>query len=237
MDNTDLWLAMRQTKYNRTLNSISKILNDDDRDPMTTVQESFNLIVEAVHAEAGTLWIHQRYGDGKIHPVSVYKGSLPEGFALDPGEGIAGKVIQSGTGSIVIDCQKDPRWAGKADATTGFVTKSMMCFPLIESDGCVGCIQIINKSDGLLFDNTDFDFGNRLTMGVGKLFAERRVTEKLQRGSAVINKALFDDVLNLESSIEAEKILESIDEYKNLPAASQKKLKKILFKARIILHG
>jgi len=137
----------------------------------------------------------------------------------------------------VADCQKDDRWAGKADATTGFVTKSMMCFPLIEDDGCVGCIQIINKSDGLLFDNTDFDFGSRLAGGVSKLFAERRVTEKLQRGSNIINRALFDDVLNFESTIEAEELLETIDAYKRLSKADQKKLKRLLFKARIILHG
>lgn len=53
-----------------------------------------------------------------------------KGFSLLPGEGIAGKVIQTGKSEIISDCQKDPRWAGKADAKTGFRTESMICVPL-----------------------------------------------------------------------------------------------------------
>ena len=244
MDNTDLWLAMRQTKYNRTLNNIAEVFTQKYDDPLTVVSKAFDMIVNAMHAEAGTLWVHQKYGDGRIYPKAVFQGTLPEGFSLAYGEGLAGKTIENNKGVIVADCQADPRWAGKADAATGFVTKSMIVAPMQDRNQCYGCIQIINKTDGLLFDDMDFDFGQQLAKGVGKMLADRHIAEVLQTGVEVSDVVTFDELIHAVSENEMVEALMRNELYSNLPPRKQKKIirhmsevKEIINKAVIISNA
>ena len=72
--------------------------------------------------------------------------------------------MQSGKTTVVKDCQKDERWAGRFDEATGFVTKSMVCVPLINKYETIGCIQIINKKDGSLYDDADVALCEDLAM-------------------------------------------------------------------------
>ena len=112
-------------------------------------------VVTAVGAEAGTIWFYNSKGDGKIYPSFWIGGADLTGLSLKSGEGIAGAVVASGKTTVVKDCQNDKRWAGRFDEKTGFVTKSMICVPLLNKYEVIGCIQIINKKDGSLYDNED----------------------------------------------------------------------------------
>ena len=86
------------------------------------------------------------------------------GLSLAAGEGIAGAVVEQGTTTVVKDCQSDKRWAGRFDKKTGFVTRSMICVPLINKYEVIGCIQIINKNDGSLYTDADVDLAENLAM-------------------------------------------------------------------------
>lgn len=121
-------------------------------------------VVTAVGAEAGTIWFYNAKGDGKIYPSFWIGGADLTGLSLNFGEGIAGTVIESGKTTVVKDCQNDERWAGRFDETTGFVTKSMICVPLLNKYEVIGCIQIINKKDGSLYDNEDVKICENLAM-------------------------------------------------------------------------
>lgn len=121
-------------------------------------------VVKAVNAEAGTVWFYNSTGDKRIYPSFWIGGGDLTGLSLEPGEGIAGAVVQSGKSSVVKDCQKDVRWAGRFDKATGFVTKSMICVPLINKYEVIGCIQIINKKDGSLYDDEDVTLCENLAM-------------------------------------------------------------------------
>ena len=104
-------------------------------------------------------------------------------MSLAAGEGIAGTVVQNGKTTVVKDCQSDERWAGRFDEATGFVTRSMVCVPLINKYEVIGCIQIINKKDGSLYDDADVELCENLAMltaiavdekGLNLGFAEER---------------------------------------------------------------
>ena len=125
---------------------------------------SLKQVVTAVGAEAGTIWFFNAKGDGKIYPSFWIGGADLTGLSLNFGEGIAGTVIESGKTTVVKDCQNDERWAGRFDETTGFVTKSMICVPLLNKYDVIGCIQIINKKDGSLYDNEDVKICENLAM-------------------------------------------------------------------------
>ncbi|MGI6254448.1 MAG: GAF domain-containing protein [Acutalibacter sp.] len=85
-------------------------------------------------------------------------------MSLASGEGIAGTVVQEGKTTVVKDCQSDPRWAGRFDEATGFVTRSMICVPLVNKYEVIGCIQIINKRDGSLYNDEDVSLCENLAM-------------------------------------------------------------------------
>lgn len=128
------------------------------------LRTSLSQVVRAVGAEAGTIWFYNSAGDKRIYPSFWIGGADLTGLSLDEGEGIAGTVVKEGKTTVVKDCQSDPRWAGRFDETTGFVTRSMVCVPLVNKYEVIGCIQIINKKDGTLYDDADVDLCENLAM-------------------------------------------------------------------------
>ncbi len=130
----------------------------------TALRSGLSEVVRAVGAEAGTIWFYNSKGDGRIYPSFCIGGADLTGYSLAYGEGIAGSVVKDGKATVVKDCQNDERWAGRFDASTGFVTKSMVCVPLINKYEVIGCIQIINKTDGSLYNDADVALCENLAM-------------------------------------------------------------------------
>ena len=149
--------------YTQVVWEITKLLQEAEslEDALRT---SLSEVVKAVGAEAGTIWFYNSAGDRRIYPSFIIGGADLTGMSLAEGEGIAGQVVQSGKTTVVKDCQKDERWAGRFDEATGFFTKSMICVPLINKYETIGCIQIINKKDGSLYDDADVDLCENLAM-------------------------------------------------------------------------
>ena len=145
-----------RVNYAQVVWEITKLLQEAES-LEEALRVSLGEVVRAVGAEAGTIWFYNKDGDGRIHP-SFWIGSADlTGMSLALGEGIAGLVVEHGHTTVVKDCQKDPRWARRFDAKTGFVTRSMVCVPLLNKYEIIGCIQIINKVDGSLYDDTDVE--------------------------------------------------------------------------------
>ena len=177
LETIEMWDAMKDVKYRRTLEQLKEIIQNPDADQAAALTAALNIVASAVHAEAGTLWHYDRFGDGLIRPRAVYGGGEISHITLVPGEGVAGQVIESGKASIIADCQKDPRWAGRVDARTGFSTRSMICVPLLAAEQAFGCIQIINKTDGQPFDEKDLAFAKKLAAAVSEVFALHGMSE------------------------------------------------------------
>ena len=157
-ESMELWDAMKSSKYRDTLTQLHNVKLDENTSLATYMTSVLGIVAKAVHAVAGTLWYYDRFLDGRIHAEAVYGGGDLVDISLKPGEGIAGSVIQTGKGVLVSDCQQDPRWSGKADENTGFVTKTMICEPIKDENQCFGCIQLINRTDGNFFDEKDCAF-------------------------------------------------------------------------------
>ena len=156
-------MKSNRINYTQVVWEITKLLQEAEslEDALRT---SLSEVVKAVGAEAGTIWFYNSAGDRRIYPSFIIGGADLTGMSLAEGEGIAGQVVQSGKTTVVKDCQKDERWAGRFDEATGFVTKSMICVPLINKYETIGCIQIINKKDGSLYDDADVDLCENLAM-------------------------------------------------------------------------
>ena len=172
-----IWQAMKETQYNRTLNELTEsIMTAKELSDALVV--ALNKVADASHSEAGTLWTYDRFGDGLIRPAAVYGGKNIADVTLRPGEGIAGTVIKHGIPCIIADCQKDERWAGKVDAHTGFKTLSMICVPLNWQRFTFGSIQLINRVDGIPFDDKDLLFVQHLAIQISNVFSARGLLDE-----------------------------------------------------------
>ena len=76
---------------------------------------------------------------------------------LDSRSGIAGWVVQHRRPLIVNDVARDKRFNKQVDETTGFVTRSIVCVPLVVHHKTMGVLEVLNKVDGSDFDEEDLE--------------------------------------------------------------------------------
>jgi HD-GYP domain-containing protein (c-di-GMP phosphodiesterase class II) len=80
--------------------------------------------------------------------ASGEKAKALKTMTLPIGQGIAGSVAQSRKSEIVPDTKKDERFTGKFDKASGFVTRSLICVPMLFRGELVGVVEVLNKRSG-----------------------------------------------------------------------------------------
>src|SRR5262249_25098928 len=76
---------------------------------------------------------------------------------LKPGEGVAGSVVQSGQAAWVQYVEQEPRLCSKADAKTGFRTRSLIAVPIQDPDRTIGVLEVLNPIKGNRFNQEDLE--------------------------------------------------------------------------------
>ena len=71
--------------------------------------------------------------------------------------GIAGQVARTGKPVIVNDVNRDRNFSREIDDATGFVTRSLVCVPLMVNRRIIGVIEVLNKRDGSDFTEHDLE--------------------------------------------------------------------------------
>jgi diguanylate cyclase (GGDEF)-like protein len=82
--------------------------------------------------------------------VGLDKRSLGD-MQIKLGEGIAGTVALTGEPVLVPDVHNDPRFSGRVDHVTGFITRSLICLPLKLRGSIIGALEVVNPEDASLF--------------------------------------------------------------------------------------
>jgi HD-GYP domain-containing protein (c-di-GMP phosphodiesterase class II) len=110
---------------------------------------------QVLGAEASSIWeIDNEAGEIFFRVVSA-EGASAKDIRLKIGEGISGWVVKHGQPQLIADARLDPRFSRKVDTTTRFVTRSMLCVPLLVNDQCIGAFQLLNKKSGEHFNDDD----------------------------------------------------------------------------------
>ncbi len=122
----------------------------------STLTHAASRIAEYMNAEAASVFLLDRASMSLecracFGPVNI------TGLQMPVGKGIVGKTAADGLSRLVADVQSDPDFTARVDRKTGFSTRSILCTPLTAADGVIGVLQILNKRDGGLFDETDQD--------------------------------------------------------------------------------
>jgi PAS domain S-box-containing protein len=131
-------------------------------------------------AEAGSVsLLDEESGELVFMVAAGPEADKIRGLRLPPGHGIAGWSAQEGQPALVPDVRKDGRWYSQVDWETDFVTKSVLCVPLIAKDRVIGVLQVLNKRTGT-FGEYDLSLLNSLSAVAATALENARLYEKVR---------------------------------------------------------
>lgn len=146
---------------------------------------------EFMEAEASSVFeLDPEKGDISVRLARGEKGLSMKSKRLQPGEGIAGWVIQNGKPMIVEDVQKDARFSDRFDKETGFATRSLICVPLIIRGRTTGALQVLNKKDGNSFTEEDTELLNALAQQIAVALDNAKLYQRLQENFELTEQEL-----------------------------------------------
>jgi GAF domain-containing protein len=90
-----------------------------------------------------------------FYQVEGPEKEILEKAAFPASAGIAGAVLQSQQPEIINDIQNDVRHNKNIDSHSGFKTRNMIVLPLTAGEEHIGILEIVNKTGGGLFSETD----------------------------------------------------------------------------------
>ena len=123
-----------------------------------------------------------------FHSVTGEKSSTLTQFRLAEGEGVAGNAIQSREPMVVNDVEKDSRFSKRADDTSGFSTRNILCIPLIVENDCIGALELVNKNNEENFNDEDLILGEAVSNQIAIAIHNVQLTEaalKAERLAAI----------------------------------------------------
>lgn len=82
-------------------------------------------------------------------------GDVLENQDLSLDEGVAGWVARVGESVLIPDAAADPRFCDRIDALSGFVTRSLVCVPMVAQGRILGVLQFLNHPDGHPYTDDD----------------------------------------------------------------------------------
>ncbi|MEM8858132.1 MAG: GAF domain-containing protein [Chloroflexota bacterium] len=155
-----------------------------------TIENLLNLVlekaVELLDVESGSfLLVDDNTGQLEFVAVSGPVKQSLVGTRLPFGQGIAGKVAQSGKSKMVNDVGDTRTWFEGVDSKTSYKTESVLTVPLKNATQKVlGVLQIINRKNGAAFTKSDEfllnAFADAAVVAINNARLHQQTDEKLQ---------------------------------------------------------
>ena len=152
---------------------------------------SLETIVSVLNSEAGAIWFLDPRSD-RLSPLFHLGPADISNIIVENGTGIEGLVTKTGKSVIVEDAATDPRFDGSVFDDNGVITKTMICVPLNNMHDIIGCVQIVNKQDGSLYDKEELQLCERMASLAAITIDEKGLLVDLQEKKEVL--AVLKDV-------------------------------------------
>lgn len=128
-------------------------------------------------ADRGTLYVVDKEKNELWSKVLI--GNDIQEIRMTIGEGIAGWVAQTGEVINLDDVAKDSRFNPDYDRTTGYYTKTMICFPIKNKHNeIIGVIQLLNSKRGE-FSHLDEEILKALSINVALAIENANLVQQL----------------------------------------------------------
>jgi sigma-B regulation protein RsbU (phosphoserine phosphatase) len=203
----DIEELQRSNHLYRGLVEVSALINS-----ITDFDELLSAILDVagrvMRAEASSLFlIDHETGDLELTIARGPAGdtlSRPARIKIPRGRGISGWVREHRKSLLVADAYNDPRFYPELDKSSGFVTRSVLCIPLFQSDAEIGVLEVLNPLDKPHFDAIDLEafeaYGSMVSTAIAKMRAverdrQRRLLEKDLELATEIQHSFLPDLL------------------------------------------
>ncbi|HEY6552433.1 MAG TPA: HD domain-containing phosphohydrolase [Vicinamibacteria bacterium] len=104
---------------------------------------------KAIDAEAQSLWlVDHEAGLMVCHYATGPQADAIKKVTVPVGLGIVGSSVEKRLPIMVLDAQAEGLVFRGADQQTGFVTRCLLCVPLVRQGKAIGAIEAVNKRDG-----------------------------------------------------------------------------------------
>lgn len=164
-------------KFSALLNSSLKI--EDVLDHAMQYAEEF------IEAEASSIYeLDEEKNELFIRLARGEKKRPLEGLKVKVGEGVAGKVVETGEPMVIADVDQDRLFSDRFDKLTGFKTKSVICVPLILRDKPIGALQVLNKRFGDPFTQYDLELLTGMAQQIAIAMENAKLYQQLEQKMA-----------------------------------------------------
>ncbi len=185
IDETD---RIKQEKSKLTIDELEILLRAAELVNSTikvdeVLQNIVTVAIQLTNADRGTLYIVDKEKN-ELWSLILQANELKE-IRLKIGEGLAGYSAKKGEVLNIKDVQNDPRFNKEYDRLSGYVTKSMICFPIKNNQSqVIGVLQLINSKNGF-FTERDETFLAALSVHAALALQNAELVEKLLQGERV----------------------------------------------------
>ena len=159
-----------------------------------TVRQALGNVMELLQVEAGALFLLDESGENLICRASVGPKNI-EGLSVPHGSGVVGRSVAHDRIEIVENAYEDKSFFKQADATSGFVTRSILCAPMRVGMHRIGAVEVLNKQNGKPFDGKDENMlqvmGNAAALAISnarladQLVEQERIKRELELASEI----------------------------------------------------
>jgi len=195
------------SQYEARLNLLNKI-----GDKVGSVSDLSKLVAQIVKmtqrvidASASSVLLLDDRGDELVFDfVSGGAENTLRHSRISTQSGIAGWVVRNSKPLIVNDVSRDKRFNKQIDKATGFVTRSIMCAPMIVQRKVIGVLEALNKNDG-----TDFTVQNLETL-LSVASTAAMAIENLRLHKSVIDE--YENRIRMQEQLRHSQLLASLGE-------------------------
>ncbi len=136
--------AAEMAFLNDVIRTLSSTLHLDE--VLTRIMEQ---VERMLNVEAGSLLLTDPTNGDLVFQIALGdKGQEVKPFRIPKGQGIVGEVALTGEPLIVSDVEQDQRHFKKLDQQFDFLTRNILCVPLILRDQVIGVLEVMNKKIG-----------------------------------------------------------------------------------------
>lgn len=192
----DVIALKRRIEELDALNHVATILHST-HDPQLVLDLAIGRIATALRAEGASLLLWDDATGELVFTVAV--GPVADrlrGRRLAAGQGIAGWVAKSGESVMAPDVSADPRFLGRVDQASSFVTHSILCAPLKTNQGVIGVVELVNSVDGHPFSRADLQLLETVALHAAAVIEIARLLERERELTALLASSKLTEELS-----------------------------------------
>ncbi len=192
--------SMLYSDLEKKFNLISKmhevnLLISSSLNPRLVMKRSMEATCEMLECERASLLLLDEKTNELYFVVALGdEEELIKEIRLKIGEGIAGKVAETGKPIIANNLEKDARHSKIVDKKTKFVTRNIICVPIKVKNRLIGVLQGLNKIGHSGFDHNDLEILISLSNLVAVAIENAQLYQKQKRLFLEFSEALAEAI-------------------------------------------